>query len=253
MSRHGFLPTPNPPSWTIRGAPPNLPPTNARPHGLEALIAVSPWTLAQGLEEEEGDSRARGSTPLPAGGNNLHRTTTTCGLHGSRPDEAARTNQAPPGPAEPNQAREVLAAKLQQAGHGVATTLPPPPRLFRHQGSARSDQGPTARQAQIGPERGPRSWPNGGRRHHPSRPPLRRQRRRRCASFHPTRGFHAAASDRRRPRSTATGRPAPRQGSALAGKVRPPPPAPALSNARRPAPAAAQRGRGKRGPGRRGG
>jgi hypothetical protein len=43
-TRHGFLPTPKPPPRTFRSAPPNLPPTSRRHHGLEAIPTVSPWS-----------------------------------------------------------------------------------------------------------------------------------------------------------------------------------------------------------------
>jgi hypothetical protein len=142
MSPHGFIPTRKPPSRTIRRAPPDLPPTNTRHHGLEVLLDILLWTSAQGLEEEKGDNKAQGSTPQPVGGNYLHR------LHGNRPEEAARTNQAPTDPVGPTHAREVLTAKLQQVGRSAATTtLPPPMCLFHHQGTPQLNKWPTARPA----------------------------------------------------------------------------------------------------------
>jgi hypothetical protein len=37
-------PTPNPQSWTIRRAPPNLPPTSTRHRSLEAILGISLWS-----------------------------------------------------------------------------------------------------------------------------------------------------------------------------------------------------------------
>jgi hypothetical protein len=61
----GFLPPTRPATQTIRRAPPNLPLTSTRHHGLEAILAISLWSPDRAWKERRKAAGSGIAAPQP--------------------------------------------------------------------------------------------------------------------------------------------------------------------------------------------
>ena len=172
-----------PPPRSIRTAPPSLPPTSMRHHGIGTIHAVSLWSSLRGLGAEKGPAGAGVAAPQLTGGNYLHRDTFAV---------ADRTReQGTPGPYWPGRALtgpQSPVATLQQVccarRHHPATAGAPPPPPGSFADAQEADGPPQPRWGPNGPRSGPtpappappgRSASQQGPRHRSSTPPDSRE------------------------------------------------------------------------------